>query len=530
MDKYYEICTHPLFKNFSERELKILVPLFKEYSCDEGAVIYYQKDGADFFSLFVEGEFCSSTADGGSKKFYFKGDFTNPDYLFAENNYSETLICRSSGKYLQICKRDFILFISNLKKNRTNTKVEYDESGLLISGLKYNIESFKKKKKVEGILEYQWRRSRYILFEKLIFPLFSLLLIILFSGSISFPHYGLLSNIIFSIISFYSLIRCVLWLSEKFTLTDENISAVKINFKPPGIKRNLLPLDQIRGIKIEKKKLKNRFFNVGSILIQTSSGTVLQLSDIDNPQKVQNTISDFILKIQKRSTNRERVEIRAKMESFFESREYLRPLEKEIETKIEEEDTVVFNKSIFFLVSLIWWQILAISVLLFLTYIFRESGGFLFILPVFPFLFVFLWRFQDWRNDLYKVEKGKIIDINKKPFGKSESNNLADIGFVTNIRSEKKGIFQYLFNYGDVLIETAGGSIKFETVSSPIYVQSKLLEMRENWKRKDEEKKRGQQFQDFLVYSEIYKQGEEQDRIVRLTPPTAKNLPYGVKK
>ena len=118
---------------------------------------------------------------------------------------------------------------------------------------------------------------------------------------------------------------------------------------------------------------------------------------------------------------------------------------------------------------------------------------------------------------------GAVTLSNKKPFGKSESNNLADICFVTNIRSEKKGILQYIFNYGDVLIETAGGSIRFETVSAPLEVQAKMLLLREQWKEQEGKKNRDRQFQDFMVYSEVYKQAEEQNRINRSTPPLAQN-------
>ena len=379
-----------------------------------------------------------------------------------------------------------------------------------------------------NITRHQWRRSSFFLFEKLFYP-FLLLMIVLFfqAGSFTFQYDSIVYKTITLFILIYSFVRLILWLSELFILTEKNISAVKISFRHLGIKRNLLPLDQVRGIKIEKKKLKNRFFNIGSILIQTPSGTVLQLSDIDRPQAVQVLITDSISRSIKYSDNRERVEIRKKMESYFESKQIIRSTEDDTRNE-EEESTVIFNKSLFFLISNIWWQICIIAALVFFIYLFRDSRGGLFVIPGLPFLSILLWRIQDWRNDLYKVVDGKIIDINKKPFGKSESNNLADIGFVTNIRSERKGLLQYLFNYGDVLIETAGGSIRFETVSSPLNVQSRLLQLRESWKEKEEKKKRNQQFQDFLVYSEIYKQEEEQNRIGRSTPLPAENILHGV--
>lgn len=527
MDIYDNLYSHPLFKKFSNGTLKSLSEEFRYFNCDEGAVLYYNKDGAGSLYLFLEGEFCASDARSDEKKFYLPGDFTDPQDLFNLETYSDSLICRSPGSYLKLRREDFLNFVGSLKRSDRDFSPVYDEENRLIAGLNLNM-NFSPGSKVEKLQKYQWRRSSFFLFEKIFYP-FALLLVLILasSSSLSFPHDTLVYKILSGGILLYSLVRVVLWLSEKFILTDRNISAVKINFHPLGIKRNLLPLDQIRGIRVEKKRLKNRFFNIGSILIQTSSGTVLQLSDIDKPQIVQKVITNVINHSQKQTDFKERVEIRKKMEEYFESHENIHGSD-DVKTTASDNNEVVFKKSLFYLASSIWWQILSIGAICFLAWLFRDSRGIMLILPALPLLSILLWRIQDWRNDLYKVSNGKIIDINKKPFGKSESNNLADISFVTNIRSEKKGILQYLFNYGDILIETAGGSIRFETVANPLSVQSKLLLLREQWKERENRKNRDRQFEDFLVYSDIYKQAEEQNRIGRSTPPLAEDPAQGV--
>ena len=522
MDNYYDLYTHPLFKNCSKENLKSFSEKFQHYSCDEGAVIYYQKDGAGSLYLFLEGEFCASDSENLEKLFFLPGDFTDPQSFLNLENHKDTLICRSPGRYLKLDRGDFLELVGSLKACDRELSACCDDENRLISG--FNIPmNFAEKLKSEKISIFQWRRSSFFLFEKIFYPFTALVSLLLFSSSsLVFPYDTLVYKILSACIIVYVLIRLTFWLSEKFVLTEKNISAVKISFRPLGIKRNLLPLDQIRGIKVEKKKLKNRFFNIGSILIQTSSGTVLQLSDIDKPQLVQKTITDFINKTKKQSGFKERIEIRKKMEKFFDSKENIHGSDRIHAEEVINND-IVFKKSLFFLISSIWWQIISIGAIIFLAWIFRDSQGAILTLPVLPLISVLLWRIQDWRNDLYKVTNGKIIDINKKPFGKSESNNLADICFVTNIRSEKKGILQYIFNYGDVLIETAGGSIRFETVSAPLEVQAKMLLLREQWKEQEDKKNKDRQFQDFLVYSEIYKQAEEQKRINRSTPPLAQN-------
>ncbi|MBI9100727.1 MAG: hypothetical protein JEY91_19805, partial [Spirochaetaceae bacterium] len=275
MDNYYHLFTHPLFKNLSKEALQSLSKRFYPYSCDEGAVIYYQKDGAGSLYLFLEGEFCAASSDNSEKKFYLEGDFTDPQDLFNLDHHRDTLICRTPGRYLKLSRRDFLDFINGLKKNERDLKVLIDGENRLISGMELNLKASLQPEPVK-LSRYQWRRSSFFLFEKIFYPFSALLVLILFSaGSISFPYDSLVYKILSGGIIGYSLIRLILWLSEKFILTEKNISAVKINFRPLGIKRNLLPLDQVRGIRVEKKRLRNRFFNIGSILIQTSSGTVL---------------------------------------------------------------------------------------------------------------------------------------------------------------------------------------------------------------------------------------------------------------
>ncbi len=522
MDTYDNLYNHPLFKNFSVENLKSLSEKFQKYNCDEGAVLYYNKDGAGSLYVFLEGEFCASSADSDKKIFYLEGDFTDPQNLFNLEKHNDTLICRSPGSYLKIDRADFLDFTGSLKRSDRDFPALFDDQKRLIAGLNLNL-NFPAEKKVEQLKSYQWRRSSFFLFEKIFYPFAILMILILISSSsLSFPYDSLIYKMLSLGILLYSLVRLILWLSEKFVLSEKEISAVKINFHPLGIKRNLLPLDQIRGIRVEKKRLKNRFFNIGSILIQTSSGTVLQLSDIDKPQIVQKIITDVINHSHKQTDFKERVEIRKKMEEYFESKENIHG-SGHVKTKASVNTDVVFKKSLFYLASSIWWQIISIGALGGLGWLFRDSRGIMLTLPALPLLSILLWRIQDWRNDLYKVSNGKIIDINKKPFGKSERNNLADIGFVTNIRSEKKGILQYIFNYGDILIETAGGSICFETVASPLDVQAKLLLLREQWKEHENKKNRDRQFQDFLVYSDIYKQAEEQNRIGRSTPSLAED-------
>lgn len=519
MDILSQIYNHPLFRNLSGEALDRVSNYLCDYTCDEGAVLYYNKDASGDFFLFLEGEFCASTADNSGKIHYFSGDYTNPASLIEPGVYSDTLVCRSPGRYVKIQRNDFTELSRSL--NKRDRKTLLNQMNLHPSDTKSPVHEEKSQ-------VIQWRKSGFYLVEQLKYPALFLMGLLFVAGSgISFPYDSTLYKASALIILAYSLLRCALWLSERYYLNRLNLSSVKFSLYPLGLRRTVLPLDQIRGIKVEKKKLKNRFFNVGSLSIQTSSGTVMIMGDLDRPDQVEKRISEFLQNSSQQKEDREKLEIRKKVEEYFEVERDIHGAVK-AETDVPVANEVIFRKSAAFLAASIWWQLLSISGLGFLSWLFRDSGGSYLLFTLIPLIAILLWRVQDWRNDLYMVRGGKITDINRKPFGKSETSNLADMEFVTNVRSEKSGLFQYIFNYGDVLIDTAGGNIRFEAVADPLKVQSKLLELRESWKAEEEKKQRDRQFQDFLVYSEVYKQAEEQNRLNRLTPPHPGGAAQGV--
>ncbi|MBB6482606.1 hypothetical protein [Spirochaeta isovalerica] len=519
MDTYSDIYTHPLFFGLSSSAAGQLAEIFTEYTCDEGAVLYYKNDGKGALYIFLEGEFCSASADNSQKDFFFPGDFTDPQDIFDNTTHEQTLISRSSGRYLKTERESLVALLGRLKKSdynklRGRLKIGKNESSL--------------KKPASNDNALTWRKSGFFLVERLQYPFLILIaMTVLSMSSVSFPYQNWFYKAASLMIFIYSALCLILWLAEKYSLRGSELTSVRFSLNPPGLRQITLPVDQICGIMVQKKKLKNRFFNVGNLHIQTAAGTVLLMEHLDRPQKIEQEISQYLATRSNRMKDRDRVEIRKRIENHFEVREDIHSSEKSQEES-QSPGEVLFRKSGIYLFFSIWWQILAIGSVSFLIWLFRDSGGTYLLLTLIPFIAIMLWRVQDWRNDLYKVAGGKIIDINRKPFGKSETSNLADIGFVTNVKAEKKGFLRYLFNYGDVEIETAGGKLVFETVADPVSVQRTLLQQRELWKEEDFKKERDRQFNDFLVYSEIYKQAEEQNRLNRLTPPCGGGRKQGV--
>ncbi len=131
-----------------------------------------------------------------------------------------------------------------------------------------------------------------------------------------------------------------------------------------------------------------------------------------------------------------------------------------------------------------------------------------------------LWRYENWRNDLFQVTDRDVIDIDRKPFGFGESRKQAPLDNIQNVTAERPGFFATVFDYGNVHIETAGAGadIIFDKIPRPSMVLSdifrRLDENQEKRRRKDGEIRR----EEYAVLLDVYKQELERDRIPRRMP------------
>jgi uncharacterized membrane protein YdbT with pleckstrin-like domain len=151
----------------------------------------------------------------------------------------------------------------------------------------------------------------------------------------------------------------------------------------------------------------------------------------------------------------------------------------------------------------------------------RQIPIFLGVLLVFLGLLGWLiWRFEDWRNDTFQVDDRYVIDIDRRPFGFGESRKQAELGNVQNVNADKPNILATIFNYGNVLVETAGAAanITFESVADPNQVQSDIFQRRDEFRQRQRVAEGDRQRKEYAVLLDVYQQAREQGRIPRRTP------------
>ncbi len=100
-----------------------------------------------------------------------------------------------------------------------------------------------------------------------------------------------------------------------------------------------------------------------------------------------------------------------------------------------------------------------------------------------------VWRYDDWRNDIYILTPDRIIDLEMRPFFLAEERREAPLSQVQTVRMDRRGLLQNLLNYGDVVIQTAaaGGDLTFERVVNPAHVVREINRYLEEFRRRQEE-------------------------------------------
>jgi len=90
-----------------------------------------------------------------------------------------------------------------------------------------------------------------------------------------------------------------------------------------------------------------------------------------------------------------------------------------------------------------------------------------------PLFLWWLYQYIDWSNDIYQVTEDQILDVNKTPLGREE-RKAAPLDNILTTASQRIGILQVMWNYGDVLITVGGSKLDFYDVMDPASVQQDI--------------------------------------------------------
>lgn len=123
-----------------------------------------------------------------------------------------------------------------------------------------------------------------------------------------------------------------------------------------------------------------------------------------------------------------------------------------------------------------------------------------------------LYRYEDWRNDVYILTDDRIIDMEKKPLFLREERREASLAMIQDVRYLIPGVAYNLLNVGMVIIETAAteGEFTFDWVHDPRRVQEEIFARLDAYREREKRKEQEAQAAQLQKWLEAYRKVEKE--------------------
>lgn len=565
----------PIFQHLTDEQLADLADIAEAYSFSRGSIIAYQRDVADSLYIVRDGRlFATAVDDQGvvrDSRSYFAGDYFDDRWLFTKETHPATVKGGSDGRLLIIPEEPFLQFLSKHPQALSYLKPVFDAEGNHSLGLTPEAWELAQKTRIRAdrrsaainllpdeLVEYQARRSYWFLLVQTVLPALGLLFLPLGlfiflnnqpSESLWYGARWVASGLLFALFSGILLFQFVDWLNDYFVITNKHLAHREFNLLT--FRNNIVkvPIDQIQSVEIDRPNFISNLLNFGTARITTAAAVgVVYFDNIDNPRRVQHTLTELRQRVQELDEGRAQSRMRRSVESHFQLRPNLEPIVDETAAlpepksqrpslwrtlrnmyswRVETNGTITYRKHFLVLFSQIAWPLGFLLAVLFVDLLLIRFFGFtvadLMLISGFVLLLILgwlIWRVEDWRNDTFQVSSDYVVDIDRRPFGFGESRKQAPLNNVQNVSALRPNLWATVFRFGDVIVETAGATadITFENVSNPTRVQSDIFRKRDQFRARQRLQEGSQRRKEYAVLLDVYKQAVEQERIPRRTP------------
>lgn len=573
-----------LFYALDEAELRALASISNEYEYEDGAVVAYQRDVADSLYIVRTGRLFARAVDERGivreTQAYVPGDHFGDIWLFASDVHPATVKATGNSHVIIIKGIEFLKFLEVYPEALAQLEPDFDEVEGIEIGLSYEAWAEAKKSRLRAdrqsaavsllsdeLVEFHARRSRWYLALRLMPPAIGLMAgpAFLFSMLAGQPATSMLYNsrwittlLLALVFILWLAFQFLDWTNDYFVITNKHLTHREFSLRTFRTTIIKIPVDQIQSVEVERPSLITNLFNFGTARITTAAQVgSIRFDSIDNPAKVEETLNRLRQIGRALDAGRAQATMRRSLETHFQVRppfELVETMDEEEEEdeledlapepsgiftawrqfrdlyrwRVEEKGVITYRKHFFVLMREISWPVgVGIALLLVALLVIRASG-----IPSGRLVAIYLvfclgdlgwliWQIEDWRNDIFQLTDRYVIDIDRRPFGFGESRKQAELRNVQNVSSDRPNLLATVFNYGNVVIETAGATsdITFESVSHPNLIQSDVFNRRDQFRRQQQIKEGENRRKEYSVLLDVYQQATEQGRIPRRTPP-----------
>ncbi|HBX69723.1 MAG TPA: hypothetical protein DEH25_10205 [Chloroflexi bacterium] len=310
-----------------------------------------------------------------------------------------------------------------------------------------------------------------------------------------------------------------------------------------GSSRQETPLRTIQSLNIQTSSFFQRMIKVGDLIVRTFNSE-LHMTDVHHPERMKDLIQGFILRSRRRSQREQLSEIRRTIRQRLKlQKDAIPPEEPEkvppvvitkygrftiFKTRIVENGDYTYRKhwSVFIkealLPNILFGGSLFVILVIVPVLLVSGSQWMIYVLGISIFLTVgflawWLYEYEDWRNDLYKVTGDLIIDREKKPFGK-ESFRSAPVRNIQSLSHEIPNFLGLILNVGNVKINVGNETLTFDGVHDPSVIQQDISRRMEELRAKQERDQTKQEHDRMATWLEIYHDETKDQRMPPLPP------------
>jgi len=338
------------------------------------------------------------------------------------------------------------------------------------------------------------------------------------------------------------------WGNDFYIVTDQRVVWVeKVIWLYES--RDEAPLTTILAINTNRTFL-GRWLNYGSVIIKTFTGEIT-FRNLKDPQKMVGYIREYRDRIHKGSERKEKRKIdlmvrqrlgwangeggsrtldghppgegqgdQKEQTSFWQ-----KYFGKILSMRFEQDDMITYRKYWPTLFGKIWLPtvliilvIVAMGIIINIFIIDQTSAqvaeillgvcAAIILLVLIPW---WIYRYIDWRNDIYQVTDKSIFDVERRPLG-TEVRKAAPLSNILSLEHERVGFLGYMLNYGFVTINVGETQFIFRNVHDPAQVQQDIFKRLNALRREQEKVDAAKQRQRFVDVLEIYhRNAEEQE-------------------
>lgn len=550
-----------IFSELEAEDLMKIAAISKQYGFENGKVLIHQGDVADKLHILHSGRLeAVSIIDGVSRRdrLYLPEQMFNDAWLINPGTHPSSIKARQDGIMIVISSSDFLQMLAQ-KGNRhivddmilsDEALEEFSKSPLARAKRRYRSINL-----VPGeLVEFETKRSRWVLFAKLLFPTLGLLVVptLIF---IYLPQFFVnlsptwvigVSSLFGAVFGLIALFQWIDWANDYLIITNKRLVHYEFDLtKFSGRGQDTL-MSQVQSVETVTPNLISTILQLGTARVTTAALSVLYFDYLRDPERVEEAINRIRQRQGSMSSGQIKANMRRSVEAYFEIPEMLQKLDEDpppqppvsqwsriqkgwqklpiFRYRTQEGDVITYRKHIFALFVETVWPLGIMLILILALLIMRllqadELVGIVFVLMVLDGLWL-VWQAEDWRNDTFQLTDTYVIDIDRRPFGFGESRKQARLDNIQNVEADRPNILATLLNFGFVEIETAGVDAKiiFENVANPEAIKGDVFRKREKFEKQLRDKNEARDRERYAIALDVFLQERELDRITRRTP------------